>query len=74
MLIYEPQGFSLTILSFTETESGGEKDREKGREKRKARERNRQHDAKLMDTDRTGEMQGGRNRDGKLRGVMLQLL
>lgn len=68
MLIYEPQGFSLTILSFTE-ESGGEKDREKGREKQKAREKNRQHDAKLVDTDRTREMQRGRNR-----GVMLQLL
>lgn len=26
MLIYEPQGVSLTILSFTETERGGEKD------------------------------------------------
>lgn len=25
MLIYEPQGFSLTILRFTETERGGEK-------------------------------------------------
>lgn len=25
MLIYEPQGFSLTILSFTETERGEER-------------------------------------------------
>lgn len=33
MLIYEPQGFSLTILSFTETERGGEKDREKERKR-----------------------------------------
>lgn len=32
MLIYEPQGFSLTILSFTETERGGEKARETDRD------------------------------------------
>lgn len=32
MLIYELQGFSLTILSLTETERGGGKDRERERE------------------------------------------
>lgn len=43
MLIYEPQGFSLTILSFTETERSGE---------RRERKRDRQQDAKLGDTER----------------------
>lgn len=70
MLIYELQGFSLTILSFTETERGGEKDRGKAREKQKARKRDgdRQRDAKIGGTltDRTGGMWGGRNREGKL--------
>lgn len=33
MLIYEPRGFSLTILRFTETERGGEKERQTERGK-----------------------------------------
>lgn len=37
MLIYEPQGFSLTILSLTETEGGGKKDGKKAREKQKSK-------------------------------------
>lgn len=43
MLIYELQGFSLTRRSFTETERGGEKDREKHNM------RERERDAKFGD-------------------------
>ena len=70
MLIYELQGFSLTILSFTETERGGEKDRGKAREKQKAgkRERGRQT-ARCKNrgtlTDRSGGMWGGREEQGR---------
>lgn len=63
MLIYEPQGFSLTILSFTETE--------RGREKYGGKERERQT-ARLQNwgalSDRTGE----NNREGKV--IILKIL
>ena len=61
MLIYEPQGFSLTILSFTETERGGENDREKER----------QTDSEMQNWPNRRKEQG---RKIKFRGVMLQIL
>lgn len=48
MLIYELQGFSLTILSFTETE----KERQKERKTEAESKRGRRNDAKLEKTER----------------------
>lgn len=60
MLIYEPQGFSLTILSFTKTERGGEKDRQK------ERKRGRQTDNEMQNWGTLTVRTGMRSREGKL--------
>lgn len=65
MLIYEPQGFSLTILSFTETERGGEKDREREEDRRTDNE---------MQNWLSGERCGYGGRAEEFRGAMLQIL
>lgn len=54
MLIYEPQGFSLTISSFTETQKAGEKNREKAWDKQSQRKTNSEMQNRAALTERMG--------------------
>lgn len=72
MLIYEPQGFSLTILSFTETERGGEKQRESKQEAEDEREKDEMQN--LGDSDGAYETVLGREGQESFRRLCYILL